>query len=322
MSPSLGFAFTGIPTQPTFHGGTSKPNTMEGARISPEIVKIADIKSSCFHSTKINCICALAAKNRMKQATYVPIAKRQKQSETANFFKSRAETLNHWKQQANGNNNQASTSINKGYPGEGPDYTFASANIRRSIGDNKFYRSVKTILDDKVDVIAFQEHNVHRNNQGTLETHKHTAKTLGYKLFIAPTAEVAQIGGTAILVSLQMLSEGSVATFMHSHPNGNYVRVKIVNPQFGTLHVWSVYAPADGTQCRDLFLKMAGHVNPESILMGDFNCVENVAMDTRRSANTPYENTGADVLTFIKVRIGRYGTILQYQNRSPLPTTN
>eukprot|EP00965_Chrysotila_dentata_P095163 3145535-Pleurochrysis_carterae.AAC.2 len=35
--------------------------------------------------------------------------------------------------------------------------------------------------------------------------------------------------------------------------------------------------------------------------MGDFNCVVDVAMDTHRSANTPYENTGADVLTFIKV---------------------
>eukprot|EP00965_Chrysotila_dentata_P220300 6191696-Pleurochrysis_carterae.AAC.1 len=46
---------------------------------------------------------------------------------------------------------------------------------------------------------------------------------------------------------------------------------------------------------------MAAHVNPESIRMGDFNCVENVALDTRRSANIPYANTGADVLTCIKV---------------------
>eukprot|EP00965_Chrysotila_dentata_P134026 4432192-Pleurochrysis_carterae.AAC.1 len=46
---------------------------------------------------------------------------------------------------------------------------------------------------------------------------------------------------------------------------------------------------------------MAGHVNSDSVIMGDFNCVEDVALDTRRSANTPYENTGADILTFIKV---------------------
>eukprot|EP00965_Chrysotila_dentata_P114990 3801134-Pleurochrysis_carterae.AAC.1 len=155
--------------------------------------------------------------------------------------------------------------------------------------------------DDKIDVIAFQELNVHRNNLSVIEAHKQTANALGYKLFIAPTAEVSQIGGTAILVSLRMISEGSVATFLHSHPKGNYVRIKLTNPIFGTLYVWSIYAPADGIQRRNLFLKMAAHVNPETLLMGDFNCVEDVALDTRRSANSPYENTGADVLTYIKV---------------------
>eukprot|EP00965_Chrysotila_dentata_P014010 464406-Pleurochrysis_carterae.AAC.1 len=147
------------------------------------------------------------------------------------------------------------------------------------------------MLDDKIDVIALQELNVHRNNQNVLESHKRTANSLGYKLFIAPTSAVAQIGGTAILVSVRMIAEGSVATFIHSHPNGNYVRIKITNPVFGILYVWSIYAPADGTQRRDLFLKMAAHVNPESVLMGDFNCVEDIALDTRRSSNTPYENT-------------------------------
>eukprot|EP00965_Chrysotila_dentata_P054612 1812994-Pleurochrysis_carterae.AAC.1 len=46
---------------------------------------------------------------------------------------------------------------------------------------------------------------------------------------------------------------------------------------------------------------MAAFVQSNSILMGDFNCVEDVAMDTRRSANTQYENTGADILTYISV---------------------
>eukprot|EP00965_Chrysotila_dentata_P201026 6180338-Pleurochrysis_carterae.AAC.1 len=157
----------------------------------------------------------------MKQASYVPLAKRQKQSETTNFFKSRAETLNRWKKQRSGSSNQASPSNDQGYPGEGPDFTFASANIRGSIGDNKFYHSVMRMRDDKIDVVAFQELNVHRNNQHVLESHKQTSNALGYKLFIAPMAEVAQIGGTAVLVSLRLISEGSVATFLHSHPKGN-----------------------------------------------------------------------------------------------------
>mmetsp|Transcript_28947 Transcript_28947/g.63360 ORF Transcript_28947/g.63360 Transcript_28947/m.63360 type:complete len:145 (+) Transcript_28947:160-594(+) len=81
-------------------------------QISPEILQLADIKSPCFHSNKVNCICALAAKNRVKQASYVPLAKRQKQTESANFFKSRAETLNHWKNQIKGNKGNAASSSN------------------------------------------------------------------------------------------------------------------------------------------------------------------------------------------------------------------
>eukprot|EP00965_Chrysotila_dentata_P149015 4922058-Pleurochrysis_carterae.AAC.1 len=46
---------------------------------------------------------------------------------------------------------------------------------------------------------------------------------------------------------------------------------------------------------------MAPFVKPNSILMGDFNCVEDIALDTRRSSSTPYENTGADILTYISV---------------------
>eukprot|EP00965_Chrysotila_dentata_P193210 6175610-Pleurochrysis_carterae.AAC.3 len=61
------------------------------------------------------------------------------------------------------------------------------------------------MLEDKIDVVAFQELNVHRNNQRVMESHKQTANTLGYKLFIAPTAEVAQIGGAAILISSRMI---------------------------------------------------------------------------------------------------------------------
>eukprot|EP00965_Chrysotila_dentata_P054926 1823390-Pleurochrysis_carterae.AAC.1 len=33
--------------------------------------------------------------------------------------------------------------------------------------------------------------------------------------------------------------------------------------------------------------------------MGDFNCVPDIALDTRRVAQSPYKNGGADILTFI-----------------------
>eukprot|EP00965_Chrysotila_dentata_P072190 2385610-Pleurochrysis_carterae.AAC.1 len=110
------------------------------------------------------------------------------------------------------------------------------------------------MIDDKIDVITFQEFIVHRNNQRILESHRQTANALlGYKLFIVPTAEVAQIGGTAILVSKRLLFEGGIATFLYSHPKGAHVRIQLTNPSTGALYVWSIYAPADGTQRRDPF---------------------------------------------------------------------
>eukprot|EP00965_Chrysotila_dentata_P007695 251293-Pleurochrysis_carterae.AAC.1 len=65
-------------------------------------------------------------------------------------------------------NQGASSSTNEeGFPGEGPKITFASANIRDSVSDNKFYKSVKLMADDKIDVVALQELNVHRQNLQT-----------------------------------------------------------------------------------------------------------------------------------------------------------
>eukprot|EP00965_Chrysotila_dentata_P226925 6195710-Pleurochrysis_carterae.AAC.1 len=158
-----------------------------------------------------------------------------------------------------------------------------------------------TMRNDKIDVIAFQEHNVHRQDTRTLETHKHTALSLGYKLFLAPTATNMQIGGTAILVAQSLLDEEATATFSHSHPKGNSIRIKLAVPTIGNLDLWSIYAPADSTLRRDCFLRMAPFVKPNSILMGDFNCVEDIALDTRRSSITPYDNAGADILTYISV---------------------
>eukprot|EP00965_Chrysotila_dentata_P255563 6212265-Pleurochrysis_carterae.AAC.2 len=48
-----------------------------------------------------------------------------------------------------------------GYPVEGPNLTFASANIRGSLTNNKRYRSLKLMHDNQVDIVAIhQEHNL------------------------------------------------------------------------------------------------------------------------------------------------------------------
>eukprot|EP00965_Chrysotila_dentata_P231136 6198174-Pleurochrysis_carterae.AAC.1 len=122
------------------------------------------------------------------------------------------------------NQGASSSTMEDGFPGEGPKITFASANVRGSVSDNKFFESAKLMADDKIDVVALQELNVHRQNLQTVEAHKRTAQTLGYKLFLATTTEQKQTGGTAILVSQKLLSEGCTVSTVIRHPDGNSIR--------------------------------------------------------------------------------------------------
>eukprot|EP00965_Chrysotila_dentata_P253635 6211347-Pleurochrysis_carterae.AAC.1 len=107
------------------------------------------------------------------------------------------------------------------------------------------------MADDKIDVIALQELNVNRQNIQTVEAHKRTAQTLGYKLCLATTTEQKQTGGTAILVSQKLLSEECTVSTGIRHPDGKSIRVRLNRPIIGMLHLWSIYAPADGTKRRD-----------------------------------------------------------------------
>eukprot|EP00965_Chrysotila_dentata_P119542 3952103-Pleurochrysis_carterae.AAC.1 len=119
----------------------------------PEIINLANIKPKCFHPTTYQCLCAYTAKQRSQQSTYTPKHKKAKAEETKAFFQARAATLKAYKQKRKEANQGALSSTNEeGYPGEGPKTTFASANIRGFVRDNKFYKSVKLMADDRIDV--------------------------------------------------------------------------------------------------------------------------------------------------------------------------
>mmetsp|Transcript_52493 Transcript_52493/g.114502 ORF Transcript_52493/g.114502 Transcript_52493/m.114502 type:complete len:282 (-) Transcript_52493:391-1236(-) len=78
--------------------------------LSPDILQLADLKSLCFHPNMYQCTCAIAANKRREQATYIPKAKRHNKEESANFFKSRAATLNIYKKASSSSSGQASSS--------------------------------------------------------------------------------------------------------------------------------------------------------------------------------------------------------------------
>eukprot|EP00965_Chrysotila_dentata_P235098 6200563-Pleurochrysis_carterae.AAC.1 len=112
-----------------------------------------------------------------------------------------------------------------GFPGEGPNLTFASANIRGSVTNNKWYKSIKRMREDAIDVIAFQEHNLRAADPAyktRLQQFHASAKSLDYKLFLAPVRNSA-VGGTALLVSKTLVEKGFTATACYTNANGRFV---------------------------------------------------------------------------------------------------
>eukprot|EP00965_Chrysotila_dentata_P009286 302655-Pleurochrysis_carterae.AAC.1 len=58
----------------------------------------------------------------------------------------------------------------------------------------------------------------------------------------------------------------------------------------------SVYAPADSKERVAFFRAIRCSVDDSTILCGDFDCVDDPSLDTRRSSNLSYSNNGADIL--------------------------
>eukprot|EP00965_Chrysotila_dentata_P177782 5872131-Pleurochrysis_carterae.AAC.1 len=58
----------------------------------------------------------------------------------------------------------------------------------------------------------------------------------------------------------------------------------------------SVYAPADSKERVAFFQSIRSSIDESTILCGDFNCVDDPSLDTRRSSSLNYSNDGADIL--------------------------
>eukprot|EP00965_Chrysotila_dentata_P167210 5521186-Pleurochrysis_carterae.AAC.1 len=61
----------------------------------------------------------------------------------------------------------------------------------------------------------------------------------------------------------------------------------------------SVYAPADARERIAFFHAIRSLIDPVTILCGDFNCVDDPSVDTRRSSHLNYSNEGAEILSEI-----------------------
>eukprot|EP00965_Chrysotila_dentata_P107740 3558966-Pleurochrysis_carterae.AAC.1 len=66
----------------------------------------------------------------------------------------------------------------------------------------------------------------------------------------------------------------------------------------------SIYAPADARERTAFFHAIRSLIDPSTILCGDFNCVDDPSVDTRRSSNLKYSNEGAEILSEIVTQNG------------------
>eukprot|EP00965_Chrysotila_dentata_P037479 1246655-Pleurochrysis_carterae.AAC.1 len=123
-----------------------------------------------------------------------------------------------------------------------------------------------------------QEHNLHRDTN-CLDSVRFNANKFGFVLFFAPLPRGKRIGGTGILVRNETFAQLNGSRF-RSHRSGGACTLSFTVNEID-LTVASVYAPADGRERPNFFSSIASMINSSTILSGDFNCVDDVSLDTQ-----------------------------------------
>eukprot|EP00965_Chrysotila_dentata_P158342 5230854-Pleurochrysis_carterae.AAC.1 len=187
-----------------------------------------------------------------------------------------------------------------GFPGEGPNFMFVSANLRGGVlSKARWTSTLKSLLELHADFISVQEHNLHRDSKG-LDSIKFLANKHGFVFFFSPLPHGKRIGGAGILVRNDIYARLQKTRF-RSHYSGGACTLSFTLNDI-ELKVASVYAPAEGKERSAFFKSISSMIDSSTILSGDFNCVDDTTLDTQRSSNTPYSNEGADVLQTIVIK--------------------
>eukprot|EP00965_Chrysotila_dentata_P143793 4751207-Pleurochrysis_carterae.AAC.1 len=181
-----------------------------------------------------------------------------------------------------------------GYPGEGPSIKFASANLRGGVNSkHRWTSTLRAFSSSRIDLVAIQEHNL-RKDAKSLNSIHFLANAHGFVFLLSPLPTWKRVGGVGILVRQELYASLENLRF-RSHRTGGLCslsfRVHAINMKFA-----SVYAPADPKERVSFFRSIRCSVDENTILCGDFNCVDDPSLDTRRSSNLNYSNDGADIL--------------------------
>eukprot|EP00965_Chrysotila_dentata_P122361 4044578-Pleurochrysis_carterae.AAC.1 len=139
----------------------------------------------------------------------------------------------------------------------------------------------------RIDLAAIQEHNLRKDARGLNSIH-FLANLHGFVFLFSPLPNGKRVRGVGILVKQETYAMLENPRF-RSHRSGGLCtmifRIHSLNMRFA-----SVYAPADSKERVAFFRAIRSTVDESTILCGDFNCVDDPSLDTRRSSSLNYSN--------------------------------
>eukprot|EP00965_Chrysotila_dentata_P037617 1251568-Pleurochrysis_carterae.AAC.1 len=86
-----------------------------------------------------------------------------------------------------------------GYPGEGPNLKFASANLRGGVNSKSRWSStLRELSSQRIDLVAIQEHNIRKDAKALNSIH-FLANSHGFIFLFSPLPNGKRVGGVGIL---------------------------------------------------------------------------------------------------------------------------
>ena len=159
--------------------------------------------------------------------------------------------------------------------------------------------------ENELDILCIQEHNAgHAKGKEWIRI----ARANGYCLKIGTRGEVSTRGGAAILARMTTFDLSEKDAGRCKELEGGMASI-ICKWQGHTTKFVSLYVPSQADD-RKLYLtrlKRAGSISKNSIVLGDFNCVENTTLDVlyQEDNGSKYANHHAGLLMHVMSKAWR-----------------
>ena len=197
-----------------------------------------------------------------------------------------------------------------GYPGEGHRsknrLKIATLNVAglNDTQNDKFRRLIKWVRGLDLDVLCVQEHNA---GSSKMKEWQRIAHANGYCIRLGTKGDKRTRGGAALIAKMSTLALTEKDSGKHRDLDGGYVKLACAWQQHKIDFV-SLYVPSQEQDRKSYLtkLKRSGAISKNSIVLGDFNCVENTLLDVRypEGSNSKYANQHSGLLMHVMAKAG------------------